>query len=275
MKVFCRYLSYLLIILFVALQPSICDAVVNVKGYYKSNGTYVPPHVRSDPNGLKYDNYSYKPSQGLYNKTYGTRGVEWDTPTYISDPNYYTGKSQYESKSSGYVPTYTSSYTNNSLTNYNYSSVYGGYKIGTTLFCDYGYYKKDNLCIKAPENSTAYGSDNFYCDTGYKQYKETCVKEKNKTYVNNVLSCESDLVLYLDRCVTQDTFCRSKYGEGYFYYKPDSSCASCPDGSIYNSNILKCQTKEQIEIERQAIIQEQLNARIKKRTQNLAVPITK
>ena len=71
-------------------------AYVNVRGYYRSDGTYVRPHVRSNPNGLKYDNYSWKPSQGLYNKTYGTRGSDWDTPTWITDPNYYEGKSLYE-----------------------------------------------------------------------------------------------------------------------------------------------------------------------------------
>jgi hypothetical protein len=67
-----------------------------VKGYYRSNGTYVAPYVRSNPNGLKYDNYGYTPSQGLYNKTYGTRGGTWDTPTTITDPNYYEGKALYE-----------------------------------------------------------------------------------------------------------------------------------------------------------------------------------
>jgi hypothetical protein len=74
------------------------EAYVSVKGYYRSNGTYVAPHVRSNPNGLKYDNYGYKPSQGLYNPSYGTKGTTWDTPTYITDPNYYTGKSLYDNK---------------------------------------------------------------------------------------------------------------------------------------------------------------------------------
>lgn len=71
-------------------------AYVSVKGYTKSNGTYVAPHVRSEPNGLKYDNYGYKPSQGLYNDTYGTRGSTWDTPTWNTDPDYYEGKNLYE-----------------------------------------------------------------------------------------------------------------------------------------------------------------------------------
>jgi hypothetical protein len=72
------------------------DAYVSVKGYYRKDGTYVKPHVRSEPNGLKYDNYSYKPSQGLYNKSYGTKGSEWDTPTWTTDPDYYDGKAIYE-----------------------------------------------------------------------------------------------------------------------------------------------------------------------------------
>lgn len=111
----------LLVLLLVALPV---EAYVQVKGYYRSDGTYVRPHVRSNPNGLKYDNYGYKPSQGLYNPSYGTRGAAWDTPTYITDPDYYAGKSLYESRSSRsfdssyrYTPssrsgsTYTSSYT--------------------------------------------------------------------------------------------------------------------------------------------------------------------
>src|SRR3990167_4019434 len=79
---------------------------VSAKGYYKKNGTYVAPYVRSSPNGLKYDNYGYKPSQGLYNKTYGTNGSYWNTPSYITDPNYYKEKSFYDSKSVS-LPSYS------------------------------------------------------------------------------------------------------------------------------------------------------------------------
>jgi len=34
-------------------------ARVFVKGYQKSNGTYVQSHYRSSPNNVKWDNYSY------------------------------------------------------------------------------------------------------------------------------------------------------------------------------------------------------------------------
>lgn len=88
---------------------STAEAVVNVKGYYRKDGTYVAPHVRSNPNGLKSDNYGYTPSQGKYNDTYGTRGTEWDTPTTITDPDYYKGKALYEAGLSGSTKTYNSS----------------------------------------------------------------------------------------------------------------------------------------------------------------------
>ena len=34
---------------------------VHVKGYYRSDGTYVRPHIRSSPDGIKSNNYG--PSQ--------------------------------------------------------------------------------------------------------------------------------------------------------------------------------------------------------------------
>lgn len=92
-KIFALFLAMVAIFLF---SVSDVNAYVSVKGYFRSNGTYVAPYVKSNPNGLKYDNYGWKPSQGLYNDTYGTRGSYWDTPTYVTDPSYYEGKSLYE-----------------------------------------------------------------------------------------------------------------------------------------------------------------------------------
>jgi hypothetical protein len=36
-----------------------CRADEYVHGYYRSNGTYVQPYFRSDPDGNPYNNYSY------------------------------------------------------------------------------------------------------------------------------------------------------------------------------------------------------------------------
>ena len=45
---------------------------VRVKGYFRKNGTYVAPHMRSSPNHYKYDNYS---SSGNYNPYTGKVGT--------------------------------------------------------------------------------------------------------------------------------------------------------------------------------------------------------
>ena len=75
-------------------------AYTSVKGYYRSNGTYVQPHVRSSPNALKYDNYSYK-SGDLYNKSYyaptKNHPSSWNTPSWYTDSSYYSGKVLYNS----------------------------------------------------------------------------------------------------------------------------------------------------------------------------------
>lgn len=47
------------------------DAASRVRGYTKSNGTYVQPYYRSSPNSYKFDNYS---SRGNYNPYTGKRG---------------------------------------------------------------------------------------------------------------------------------------------------------------------------------------------------------
>lgn len=71
------------------------EAYARVRGYYRSNGSYVQPYIRSNPNGLRYDNYGYRPNQGLYNSTYGTRGYRWNTPSWNTDSNYYRGLNSY------------------------------------------------------------------------------------------------------------------------------------------------------------------------------------
>lgn len=153
------------------------EAVVNVKGYYRSNGTYVQPHVRSNPNGLKYDNYSYKPSQGLYNPTYGTRGSEWDAPTWVTDPDYYTGKNLYEGLGG----------SNNKIapvvnlplvvppTPPKVTLPANAYLYGNSWFCNSGYKRIGNTCEKvfAPLNAYIYGSA-WFCNSGYKKVGNTC-----------------------------------------------------------------------------------------------------
>src|SRR3989344_5999647 len=109
-----KLLGSLLIIvsLFISSVPS-AEAVVSVRGYYRSNGTYVSPHVRSNPNGIRYDNYSYS-GGSLYNPSYYSSSrnysSDWYTPSYYTDSSYYLGRSLYNSSS--YYPSYSySSYS--------------------------------------------------------------------------------------------------------------------------------------------------------------------
>lgn len=44
-----------------------------VNGYYRSNGTYVQPHYRTDPNNTRLDNYSTKGNYNPYTGKYGTK----------------------------------------------------------------------------------------------------------------------------------------------------------------------------------------------------------
>lgn len=88
----------ILILFFLAINPSNAEAA-RVNGYYRSNGTYVQPYYRSNNNGLKYDNYSYKPSQPRYNSSYGSYNTyKWNTPSWSTQSNYYSGKSYYNSR---------------------------------------------------------------------------------------------------------------------------------------------------------------------------------
>ena len=46
---------------------------VYVRGYFKSDGTYVQPHYRSSPNSTRLDNWSTKGNVNPYTGKLGTR----------------------------------------------------------------------------------------------------------------------------------------------------------------------------------------------------------
>ena len=48
------------------------DADVAVRGYYRSNGTYVQPHYRSDPDSSFSNNWSTYPNVNPYTGKRGT-----------------------------------------------------------------------------------------------------------------------------------------------------------------------------------------------------------
>jgi hypothetical protein len=193
-----KYLSKILIVLFALIIPFISQAYVSVKGYYRSNGTYVAPHVRSNPNGLKYDNYGYKPSQGLYNSSYGTKGAAWDTPTYITDPDYYTGKALYENASSG---------TNS------YSSLYTSPYISTIL----------------PSRSISYTTKNWADMNPY----STC---SQSTFLRAKEKAECDVYRAQKNNYTWTTTTYEFDGKHYTYNPKTQIMSSCPDNYSFSYN---------------------------------------
>lgn len=82
-------------------------AQVSVRGYYKSNGTYVQPYQRTAPNNTVNDNYSTRGNTNPYTGEEGTKP-----------------RSEYNNVNSSYNnSSYNNSY-NNSSSNYPTSSSY-------------------------------------------------------------------------------------------------------------------------------------------------------
>ena len=60
-----------------------------VRGYYRSDGTYVEPHYRSSPNRSYNDNWSVSPNVNPYTGERGTRSPTWnDQPPASGDWGY-------------------------------------------------------------------------------------------------------------------------------------------------------------------------------------------
>ena len=90
--------------------PTQTNAYVKVRGYFRKDGTYVRPYVRSNPNALRYDNYNYNYRRGgWYNSSYyyptENYSSNWYTPSSLTDPDYYRGKIFYDLRDYSY-PSY-------------------------------------------------------------------------------------------------------------------------------------------------------------------------
>jgi hypothetical protein len=103
-------MSILVVVILTLVITTVADADVHVRGYYRSNGTYVQPHWRSDPDGNFYNNWSTYPNVNPYTGAIGTR----HTPGYsygssCRTPGYY---------SYGYSSPYFRSYSSPSYNNF-------------------------------------------------------------------------------------------------------------------------------------------------------------
>ena len=73
---------------------NVCFADVYVNGYYRSNGTYVQPHYRSNPDGYSYNNYSN--NRNNYNSSYSnSNNYKNYNESYGNYNNYNSNKARY------------------------------------------------------------------------------------------------------------------------------------------------------------------------------------
>lgn len=54
------------------------DARVNVRGYTRSNGTYVAPHYRSSPDRSSFNNWSTRGNVNPYTFKMGTKAPKYN-----------------------------------------------------------------------------------------------------------------------------------------------------------------------------------------------------
>lgn len=70
------------------------------RGYVRSDGTYVAPHIKSEPNQFRHDNYSAQGNRNPYTGQQGSQRHEYTSPPAYNknygNPNYGSqGRSKY------------------------------------------------------------------------------------------------------------------------------------------------------------------------------------
>ena len=89
-----RSLTILLAIAIIFLATMTANADVFVRGHFRSNGTYVQPHYRSNPDGNFSNNWSTYPNVNPYTGSVGTRrtpSYSVQTMPYRPSQNYTSG----------------------------------------------------------------------------------------------------------------------------------------------------------------------------------------
>lgn len=109
-----------------ALAATSATAQVGVSGHYRSNGTYVAPHVRTNPNSTVNDNWTTRPNVNPYTGQAGTRSPSYGSSSYRSTPSYTAPRQAYGSS----YGTSTSSSSSSRSSSYGSSSRSSSYGSG-------------------------------------------------------------------------------------------------------------------------------------------------
>jgi hypothetical protein len=98
--------AFLIIVILFAAANSFSQSTVYVKGYTKSNGSYIQGHYKTSPNSSKVDNYSTQGNYNPYTGSYGTKPVQEYRPT-STYSNSNSPQSNYSSSKSYTTPVYS------------------------------------------------------------------------------------------------------------------------------------------------------------------------
>ena len=176
-------ITVLLLLTFVGIY-----AQVRVRGYYRSNGTYVQPHYRSSPDGNPYNNYSYPGNTNPYTGKTATGNPStylnnYGNSTSSTTEAYNRAKSMnYRIKKRVYDYTTYSLYSANYYhiaTDYTRYSVYRindnyGYQVGYATSKNYKYYT-------VYDNS---GVEKGHAKINFRGYYTVYDEKGNKLYTN-------------------------------------------------------------------------------------------
>ncbi len=112
----------------VVLTTAAAAPAQTVRGYVRSNGTYVAPHYRTPANGTVYDNQSYRgyPSQQpgyVSPRSYGGCADTYSTPYSVAGSSTRYGNTTYHNYRSSYGGSLSGSTQN--YGNSSYTTLYG------------------------------------------------------------------------------------------------------------------------------------------------------
>lgn len=78
---------FLMVLIIIALFVVIAEAQVKVRGYTRSDGTYIPDHYRSNPDNTPTNNYNFKGNTNPYTGQQGSDYYRDDPRSPYYNPN--------------------------------------------------------------------------------------------------------------------------------------------------------------------------------------------
>lgn len=179
---------------------------VSVRGYVKSNGTYVQPHMRSAPDGNFSNNWSTVGNVNPYTGAVGTKTKPSDGSSGVSSGGY-TGADVPSSATSATTAEIANSAGVGSASSDGESPRQSGIEVplhaklnysGKGWVCESGYRKVSQECVYVPVPQNAklnYLGNDWVCEHGFRKVSQECVvvavpQNAKLNYLGNDWVCE-------------------------------------------------------------------------------------